>query len=355
MGSENEEAELKKQNEALKQELQKYKSLEEDLMANRIFEKAKKLLFVYITFGGIIVLLGALIGIKALEDYAMNLAKEKINTIAGEEIKKALQAEGERQIANFVKDKQADFILLAQQQIEHFYVATQPIGQSQGPRESVATKGAVDYTGQMSPVRQTGSEGAVVGFAAAAALEYQIKKASGRLVIISPRQIYYYARLKEGSADRDSGARIKDGIDVLLEKGGIAEAAWPYIPGEFAAKPPKDIEQVEHFKISMAQPVRNVKELKAALQAVGPVVGGLTLYEPAIGDQVRKTGRIPLPGAKDGILGATAVCFVGFDDDSRILKFKNEWGTDWGDQGYGYISYEYAEKFLGDAWAISIK
>ena len=42
MNSNAEENDLKKQNEALKQQLQEYKALEEDLMANRVFEKAKK-------------------------------------------------------------------------------------------------------------------------------------------------------------------------------------------------------------------------------------------------------------------------------------------------------------------------
>jgi C1A family cysteine protease len=45
-------------------------------------------------------------------------------------------------------------------------------------------------------------------------------------------------------------------------------------------------------------------------------------------------GIIPIP---DGSLarGSHAICVVGYDDNSSWFKFKNSWGEEWGDKGYG--------------------
>jgi hypothetical protein len=221
--------------------------------------------------------------------------------------------------------------------------------------KTTSSTSMLDYTSQMSPVRDSGSEGNAVGFAVAAALEYQIQKAFGKKVIVSPRYIYYYARQKGGfNTDKDTGAHLRDSIDVLLNRGAVLEEEWPYKAGEFAAKPPPNVQGAEHYKVSKAHPIRTVNELKLALQQFGPVVGGISYPASVTQTDVTRTGIIPLPNPGESILGGDAVCFVGFDDIKKLLKFQSHWGTGWGDNGYGYISYEYADKFLIDAWAMSI-
>lgn len=347
-------AELQKQNDELKQRLQEYKSLEEDLMANRVFRKAKKQFSVYLTVGGIVIVLGAIVGINAITDYAKSLAKDKIAAMTTDEIKNDLQVEGKRQITVLVEGQRPVIVEFTKQQLARLTLATQPIGELKAaPTDTTAR--AVDYTARMPTVKNSGNEGSTVGFAVATTLEYQIEKTLGKRITISPRYIYYCARLKTGNTDTDSGAMLRDAIDALLKNGGVAEEAWPYKAGEFAAKPPKNIDQAERFKISRAWPVHDVKELKAALQTYGPVVGGFAVYESGESADALKTGIIPIPSPKEPIIGGHAVCFVGFDDSKKLLKFQNQWGTDWGDKGYGYISYEYAEAFLNDAWAISMK
>ena len=43
-------------------------------------------------------------------------------------------------------------------------------------------------------------------------------------------------------------------------------------------------------------------------------------------------------------------CAVGYDDTTRLVKFKNSWSPYWGDNGYGYLPYQYIVDFLWDAW-----
>lgn len=362
---------LKRENEELKKKVQDYQALQEDLMAERVFQKAQARLTVYLTLGGFVIVLSGVVGIKSLIDYVKKVAQTKIDTVSQDEVKAALQAEGERQITDLVASQKEEFDALvkqqlartgqdmadlAKQQLERIKAADQPIGQTRDVEPRAATVSIIDYSDQMLPIRNSGAEGSAVGFALAAALEYQIQKTLGEKVRISPRYIYYYARLTTGMTNVDSGAIIRDAIKVLLRKGAVAEEVWPYKAGEFAEKPPKGSTQAVHYRVTKAEPLRSLDEMKEALEKFGPVAGGVTIYESIFSDAATETGKLPLPSPKDQTLGATALCFVGFDDNQQLLKFRNQWGVEWGDHGHGYLPYEYAEKFIDDTWAlVSVK
>lgn len=38
-----------------------------------------------------------------------------------------------------------------------------------------------------------------------------------------------------------------------------------------------------------------------------------------------------------------ALCLIGYDDNIQAFKFINSWGTDWGINGYGWISYDFVD------------
>jgi hypothetical protein len=121
---------------------------------------------------------------------------------------------------------------------------------------------ALDYSEQMGVVRDMGSEGSNVGFVVAAALEFQIKKAFGQGVLISPRDIYYQARLEGGfPTNKDTGAYIRDAISILSQNGVVTEDVWPYKAGEFSQGPPAEIETAIHYIITQSKPV-DANELK---------------------------------------------------------------------------------------------
>ena len=92
-------------------------------------------------------------------------------------------------------------------------------------------------------------------------------------------------------------------------------------------------------KINQVEQVTNgsptVDQLRSALQKY-PVVVGLRVYEdfqsPYVGGIYKyKFGKY---------VGGHAVLLVGYNDTERYFRIKNSWGTSWGEQGYGRISYD---------------
>ncbi len=51
------------------------------------------------------------------------------------------------------------------------------------------------------------------------------------------------------------------------------------------------------------------------------------------------------------ITGGHAILVCGYDNKRELLKFKNSWGSEWGDNGYGYLPYSDVEGSLLDAWS----
>jgi C1A family cysteine protease len=207
----------------------------------------------------------------------------------------------------------------------------------------------------MPQVRDSGGEGSCVGFAVAAALEDQICKARAQNVTISPRYICYYAHEQGGfPTDCDTGAHLKDAVDLLLQRGAVAEKVWPCTAGEFAARPSQEMERVVHYWISQVEQIHSLDELKTALREGWSVIGGLCLFPSVDAEEVTGTGRIPMPDPEERMRSAAAVCFVGFDEVEGLLQFGAPWGPTWGDHGYGYVSCDYTQRFLSDAWAVAM-
>jgi C1A family cysteine protease len=88
---------------------------------------------------------------------------------------------------------------------------------------------------------------------------------------------------------------------------------------------------------------------------------GLTIYSSIYEEANYKKGYIPIPHSKDNVQGGHAVVAVGYDDTKIIgtsvgaLLIRNSWGTNWGEQGYGWLPYDYILKGLTSDWWSLIK
>lgn len=217
---------------------------------------------------------------------------------------------------------------------------------------------AIDLRGLSSPVRDQGNLGSCVGFSMSTGMREFLSISNHMpLNILSPLYLYYHARLLEGTVNEDSGAELRDGMKVLLDKGCATEANWPYIISKFATKPSGPAEEsATYFKISSYHRIESLEDAQACLSNGSGFTIGFYVYESFDTDEVATTGKMPMPKPGEQILGGHAVFVVGYQDDvtwpgGGYLIVKNSWGSDWGDKGYFYMPYAfYTPDYVPDAW-----
>lgn len=213
----------------------------------------------------------------------------------------------------------------------------------------------VDLQGQ-SAVRDQGQVGSCTGFATTAAVEYLRRKPLEDVyeTLYSPLFVYYNARATIGEELMDEGAYVRDAVKSVANIGASRERDWMYYEEYrmFSTKPnDRAYKSAKSWKVGGYYRCNGLADVKKALAAGFPVVGGFICFSNMNTQTVWNTGIIPLPSGS--IQGGHAVCFVGYDDVKRLVKFKNSWGTYWGDDGYGYLPYEFFERmFADDLWVL---
>jgi len=206
-------------------------------------------------------------------------------------------------------------------------------------------------------VYDQGQSGSCTGNAIVAAHEFdQIQQGLQPVFTPSRLFIYYNERAMEGTINSDGGAQIRDGIKSIGKEGVCPETTWPYVISKFADKPPQTCytDAQKHCAIRYYRVPRLLSQIKGCLAEGFPFVYGFTVYESFEGDQVAKTGVVPMPAASETVLGGHAVLAVGYNDQLQRLIVRNSWGTGWGMKGYFTMPYAYLldSNLSDDFWTV---
>ena len=189
------------------------------------------------------------------------------------------------------------------------------------------------------------NQSSCVGWATAYALKtYQEKVEMGWSLnpwghIFSPA--YIYNQINRGS---DGGSLISDALDLVISQGVATWETMPYDADDYLSQP-SGLARVEASQYPAANrlSVKGTSQIKAALINRQPVVAGIRVFQ-----QLKELyGQDSVYNTASGEdQGGHAVTIVGYDDNKFGGAFKiiNSWGTSWGDNGYFWLTYNFASQ-----------
>lgn len=224
---------------------------------------------------------------------------------------------------------------------------------------ALATPAQVDWRAQLPPVYDQGQLGSCTANAVAAVVAYDEHRQHlpNAMDVPSRLFIYWNERHLEGTEDRDSGASIRDSIKAVHHWGYCRETTWPYNVAAFQTQPPAEAyTEAQHHKAVEYRRVPGHLNTLLELLAEGQlIVLGISVYESLESPEVARTGDVPLPSKSESLLGGHAIVLVGYDTARMRFIWRNSWGPQWGQQGYGTLPFDYVtnKDLATDMWTVS--
>ncbi len=231
----------------------------------------------------------------------------------------------------------------------------------------------VDLRKWCSPVKNQGSLGSCTAQAAISLLEYYENRAFKKYIEGSRNFLYKVSR-KLLKWEGDSGAFIRTTIGAMVLFGVPPEEYWQYDEKNFDIEPTpfcyafaQNYQTIKYYKLdtNKISPTNLLKKIKKHLASGLGLIFGFSVYSSYT--QAENTGKIPYPCEKERSAGGHALMAVGYSDNIEIknkncgektkgaILIKNSWGKDWGEDGYGWLPYEYILKGLAVDWWTILK
>jgi C1A family cysteine protease len=209
----------------------------------------------------------------------------------------------------------------------------------------------VDHSDCLPPIFDQGAAGTCVacaagyydkGFQEGLEHRWSLTEASHQF---SPLFIYSQRRNQKG----DFGMTIREAMKIVNEQGICPLDQMPYAIERINVPPnTEQRKSASPYRSKSYARLNRIVEMEAYL-AGNCFIAGVMVHA---GFMDAPGGLIPMPEPGVEYIGGHAVCVVGFDRRSRIFKFANSWGAEWGDHGYGYIEYATLQTLLMDAWGM---
>jgi hypothetical protein len=251
----------------------------------------------------------------------------------------------------------------------------------------------VDLSARQSPVRNQAQRNTCIAFSTVASLENFDKNLN-----LSEQLLYYLAREADNDKakclkikydpstpticdDKCSGTYLETAVAILQRTGLYDESVWPYIPHDnlvpgtpchevatwasqrvpVAGKPTTKLGSV----VWLVGPGESPKEKRAndpmVLMAILAQGFPVTVTTDVAGSGWHAGTHIDVeidPKTKKPMKpeGGHGILLVGHDYDQRLFKFKNSWDTDWGQGGYGFMTFDYVKTYVdGGYYAKGLK
>ncbi len=231
----------------------------------------------------------------------------------------------------------------------------------------------VDLREWCSSIENQQDLGACTAHAAAGIVEYFERRAFGKHIDAS-RLFLYKTTRNLMQVTGDTGAWLRETMGALTLCGVPDEKYWPYKVKDFDKEPTGFVyalaENYSTIKYFAHDPQgANLKgtevlsSVKSYLDVGIPAMFGFWGFQSF--EDSDKPGDIPYPCKGENAQWGHAVMTVGYDDERKITNLKcnsstkgallirNSWGKQWGDDGYGWLPYDYVLNGLAlDFWSL---
>jgi len=230
----------------------------------------------------------------------------------------------------------------------------------------------VNFSDKMTAVKNQGHRGTCTFFAATALIESAIKIDLGIDVNLSEEYLIYSTK-NQGYYSDVEASHISVNLQSIKTGGIVLEKDWSYFPSFFSEGKPCEGIDGENTQASMDCYVHT--PTKSVLDKVIPAnsikTGFIRKNTNEMIKYLAKNERpltISLPvnykGWKDSgevsyteemrqeclqnpsECGAHSVVVTGYNLDEKIFFFKNSWGDDWGQNGFGTLSFEMVDRYV---------
>jgi len=160
---------------------------------------------------------------------------------------------------------------------------------------------------------------------------------------VSPASIYN--RLNQDRGNCHTGTAISDALKLLKASGAVDLNNFPYSPNVCTQMPAVESQSSNLWRIADWRRVdmKRPDDIKGEIARENPVVFGMDVSKSL---QELRSENIYDDTASERD-GGHAMVIVGYSDSRQAFKVMNSWGTDWADDGFGWVSYR-AVSMLSD-------
>ena len=230
---------------------------------------------------------------------------------------------------------------------------------------------SVDLREWCSPIEDQGQIGSCTAHAGVGMLEYFERKLHGKHLDASRRFLYKVTRAL-GEFEGDSGAFLRTTIGAMVLFGVPPETFWPYSEEDFDEEPPpfcygfaQNYQAVKYYRLDPPGPRRRTCSRRSSPISARSSRRCSGSRSTGRSSHAGDDGKIPFPAEGDEVAGGHAVMAVGYDDSVTIpnrdgqtkgaILIRNSWGKSWGEDGYGWLPYDYVLQSLADDWWVLIE
>jgi C1A family cysteine protease len=221
---------------------------------------------------------------------------------------------------------------------------------------TIALREAVTLREWDSRVEDQNEASSCVGNAVCNAYELLLKKKSPDLFKeLSRLFVYYNARKEDGlTVMSDEGTYVRSALRGLQSHGVCSEVIWPYDITKVNVEPSAEAYAAAlDYKIAAYYRLRTINQICDALNNEYPVPYGMEIFDRFY-DVDASNPIVNMPYGSEENLGGHAMCLIGYDLAKKLFLAKNSFGTDWGDQGYCWVPFNYIRDYGYDIWVFDI-